>query len=318
LAGMSAVRELAGCRLVRPLLAVPRARLAALLVAERQPFLTDPSNLNPRFERARIRLGEIVIPGRRAAANSEADRTNAGAAGSALCPSARPATTIEDVLAKTQDYGGRRIVREAVLDRLIGRAVALHPSGFAVIDPSPLNAADEETVGQLLARAARCVGGGGGSSSSNSSGYPPRRARLDRLRVGLRADPQRARTLGGCRFVPWRGRVLVLRELAAAAPPVIIAPGERVLWDRRFAVSLAANADCSFRLDYLRRSAVMLVEHPRTGPPRLVDPTLPALWDAAGLAAVLHLGYRRAGVVGTLPALSFRPANPLTRAGFFP
>ena len=55
LAGMSAVRELAGCRLVRPLLAVPRARLAALLAAEGQPFLRDPSNLNPVFERARLR-----------------------------------------------------------------------------------------------------------------------------------------------------------------------------------------------------------------------------------------------------------------------
>ena len=56
LAGMSAVRELPGCRLVRPLLAVPRARLAALLAAEGQPFLRDPSNLNPAFERARLRL----------------------------------------------------------------------------------------------------------------------------------------------------------------------------------------------------------------------------------------------------------------------
>ena len=53
---MSAVRELEGCRLVRPLLAVSRERLAALLAAEGQPFLRDPSNLNPVFERARLRL----------------------------------------------------------------------------------------------------------------------------------------------------------------------------------------------------------------------------------------------------------------------
>src|SRR5437763_667593 len=56
LAAMSVVRELSGCRLVRPLLAVPRARLAALLAAEGQPFLRDPSNTNPAFERARLRL----------------------------------------------------------------------------------------------------------------------------------------------------------------------------------------------------------------------------------------------------------------------
>src|SRR5439155_23111679 len=58
LAAMSAVRELSGCRLLRPLLAVPKARLAALLAAEGQPFLHDPSNLDPVFERARLRLSE--------------------------------------------------------------------------------------------------------------------------------------------------------------------------------------------------------------------------------------------------------------------
>src|SRR5205085_3421398 len=56
LAGMSAVREMAGLRLVRPLLALPKARLTALLETERQPFLSDPSNRNPIFERARLRL----------------------------------------------------------------------------------------------------------------------------------------------------------------------------------------------------------------------------------------------------------------------
>jgi hypothetical protein len=39
------------------------------------------------------------------------------------------------------------------------------------------------------------------------------------------------------------------------------------------------------------------------------------VWDAEGLAGVPHLGYRRPGV-GTLPAISFRPVNPLTSAGF--
>src|SRR5947207_5334954 len=60
LAGMSAVREVAGVRLVRPLLAVPKARLVALLAAERQPFLSDPSNRNPAFERARLRLDDAA------------------------------------------------------------------------------------------------------------------------------------------------------------------------------------------------------------------------------------------------------------------
>jgi tRNA(Ile)-lysidine synthase len=276
LAAMPAVRELAGCRLVRPLLAIPRARLAAFLSAEQQPFLIDPSNLNPAFERARLRAA------------------------------ASAAVSIDEIIGETRTNAQRRIAREAALDRLVGRVVALHPAGFADIDADLLATADDDIAERLLARVAACIGG---------KRYPPRRARRAGLRGGLRAAPQRARTLGGCRFVPWRGRILVLRELAAAAAPVNIAPGEEILWDRRFAVSLAPEAGCSFRLDYLRRSAAMPAEQRPTGLPTLVDPTLPALWDAAGLAAVPALGYRRAGA-GALPELLFHPANPLTQVGF--
>ena len=277
LSGMPAVRELPGCRLVRPLLGVPRARLAAFLEAEDQLFLRDPSNLNPAFERARLR----------------ADLEEAGFA---------------TALAATRANACQRVAREAALDRLIGRAVAVHPAGFAAIDAAVLRLADDDLAERLLARVVACIGGGR---------YPARRERVGRLHAGLIAAPERVRTLGGCRFVPWRGRLLVLREVAAAAiaPPVHIAPGEQVLWDRRFAATLAPEADRLFRLDYLRQSAAALAERHPAGPPPLVDPVLPAFWDAEGLAAVPSLGCRRAGIA-SLPCLAFRPANPLTRAGF--
>ena len=46
-----------------------------------------------------------------------------------------------------------------------------------------------------------------------------------------------------------------------------------------------------------------------------VHAVLPAFWDDEGLAAVPALRYRR-GPAMVLPTLSFRPANPLTTAGF--
>ena len=55
LAGMAAVREVAGLRLLRPLLPVPKARLLATLQALGQPWLEDPSNLAPAFARTRLR-----------------------------------------------------------------------------------------------------------------------------------------------------------------------------------------------------------------------------------------------------------------------
>lgn len=275
LAGISAVRELAGCRLVRPLLAAPRAQLAALLEAERQPFLRDPSNLNPIFERARLR-------------------------------SVLDDAAVDAAVAETRASAGRRIERAAALDALIARAVAIHPAGFAAVEAGVVGAADAGIAERLLGRVVACIG---------AAPYPARRVRLARLRAALAAVPNQARTLGGCRLVPWRGWLLVLREPAAAAEPIDVEPGCKLLWDRRFAVELSPDAPCAFRLGYLGRSGGSLPARRFVDLPPLVDPVLPALWDAAGLAAVPHLGYRRADIA-VLPRLSFRSAMLLTRAGF--
>jgi len=276
LAAMSAVRELPGCRLVRPLLGVPRAPLAALLVAQGQPFLDDPSNLNPAYERARLRLAQC----------------GSGA--------------IDGTLTQRQGYAERRIAREVALDALLGRAVALHPAGFAAIDAAMLAAADHDIAERLLARVAACIGG---------SRYPARRDRVTRLRDELTAMPERARTLGGCRFVPWRGQILVIRELAAASPPLTLEPGETALWDRRFAATLPVDAPGGLTLGYLGQRGESLPECYTGGVPRLVHPVLPAFWDREGLVAVPVLGYRRSGVE-PVPCVLFRPAHPLSQAAF--
>lgn len=55
LAGMAALVEQPQMRLLRPLLGVPRARLTATLLARGVKWIDDPSNSDPRFERARLR-----------------------------------------------------------------------------------------------------------------------------------------------------------------------------------------------------------------------------------------------------------------------
>lgn len=74
LAGMAALVERPEVRLLRPLLQVARARLTATLVALGVPWIDDPSNMDLRFERARLRAGAPladIVPsdgsGRRAA-----------------------------------------------------------------------------------------------------------------------------------------------------------------------------------------------------------------------------------------------------------
>jgi tRNA(Ile)-lysidine synthase len=55
LAGMAALVDQPEVRLLRPLLGVSRARLTATLLARGVQWLDDPSNVDPRFERARLR-----------------------------------------------------------------------------------------------------------------------------------------------------------------------------------------------------------------------------------------------------------------------
>jgi tRNA(Ile)-lysidine synthase len=307
LAGMSAVRELRGCRLVRPLLSVPRARLAALLADERQPFLRDPSNLNPAFERARLRLQGIVVRGYPEGAGMERVNTGLWDVNSGFIAVRRPGmTVVDDVVEELRDCGHQRIEREHILDGLIARSVALHPAGFALVDPGVIALAEPESAERLLGRVAACIGG---------ARYPARRARLARLRAGLTVQPDRARTLGGCRFVPWRGHLLVLREISAACMPVRLQPGASLVWDRRFAADLASTATSNFTLGYLSHLGMAAMHGEKGNLPRLLRPVLPALWDEKGLAAVPHLSYCRGGAE-TLPRLLFRPANPLTSAGF--
>jgi tRNA(Ile)-lysidine synthase len=83
LAGMAALLELREARLLRPLLPIPRARLTATLGVRKVAWIDDPSNVDVRFERARLRKsGSAVAPaaGRQGPARAARDRRLASAA----------------------------------------------------------------------------------------------------------------------------------------------------------------------------------------------------------------------------------------------
>ncbi len=75
LAGMAALIERPEARLLRPLLTVLRARLTASLLALGVRWIDDPSNTDPRFERARLRNAGS---GGSAASADEQERRAAG------------------------------------------------------------------------------------------------------------------------------------------------------------------------------------------------------------------------------------------------
>jgi tRNA(Ile)-lysidine synthase len=281
LAAMSAIRELADCRLLRPLLGVARDRLVAFLEAERQPFISDPSNLDPAFERSRLRQGDGVPAG-----NSR-------------------------LLGEIRVLGRTRAAREHERDTHLARFVSLHSAGFALLDPAMMPETPPEMAERLLSAVTAAIGG---------ASYPPRRARIVRLLANLGQAARRGHTVGGCRFIRWRERILVTRELAKAAPPVRLRPGERIVWDRRFEIMTPRADGGPFTIGYLGLPEaphldLRTLQLRRARVPRLLLSVLPGVWDEKGIAAIPHLGYAREGVVG-LPQIVFRPLNPLTQASF--
>jgi tRNA(Ile)-lysidine synthase len=122
LAGMSAIAADRGVRILRPLLGFAHADLLALCRARGLAWLEDPTNRDPRFLRARMRL--------------------AGA-----------------VPAIDADAGRTRMQLEKELARLAARTVALAPGGFAWLDRARLAEAGPARAQGVLARAVLCVGG---------------------------------------------------------------------------------------------------------------------------------------------------------------
>ena len=120
LAGMAALVEWRDARLLRPLLGVARAELTTMLTARGVAWIDDPSNADPRFERARLRAAGVVP-----AAAGEAQTT-------------RPA----------REAG----VARAAVDMLENDGeLALDRDAFARLDPA--------TAAALLSRVVQAVGG---------------------------------------------------------------------------------------------------------------------------------------------------------------
>jgi tRNA(Ile)-lysidine synthase len=286
LSSMPSMLELAHCRVLRPLLGVPRDRLAALLVAEGQAWIEDPSNDDPRFARTRVR------------------RLRGALAQEGLSPLRLAATARR--LARS------RAVLDEATDRRLAAAVRLDPAGFALADPAILLAAPEDIALRALARLLAVVGG---------SEHPPRLERLERLLSRLRHKGGSGATLAGCRLLNRSAGLLLCREPAATAAPVSLPPGSSVRWDRRFTVRLRPDAPPGLLVGALGPAETgrlaRLVSAPEV--PAAARPALPALQDLEGVRLVPHLRFMRDGDLageGEWLTIDFRPIRMLTRSGF--
>jgi tRNA(Ile)-lysidine synthase len=180
-------------------------------------------------------------------------------------------------------------------------------------------AAPAEVSLRALARILLCIGG---------RPYEPGTEKLERLHARMVVERgEVASTLAGCRLIGVDGGLLVCRELRGLPDPVVVASGDRLIWDGRFAVGVTVAGGPSAKETRLLAlgaagwSEVVgawpeLRRHPM---PRQARLSLPALADGEGILNVPHLAYRRGGSdaeeVGFVAA--FRPTKAASGAGYF-
>jgi len=289
LAGMAPVAERARYRLIRPLLPVSKGRLKATLQARGLTWLEDPSNADSGFTRVRMRQ---LLP----------DLAEEGVTADRLTESAGQMAEIRALL-------------EDQAAEILARHVWLHPTGFLVLDWEAIRELPHHLTRSALAACLTTIGG---------LEFAPRSERLEGLHARLCAGLGGGATLGGCRVLPRRNGLLILRE-AKRIEEIQAIPGRTLRWDGRFRWILGAEPGpyrgglkvTALRADgvpYLRERGLRAPLAVLPGP---VRPTLPALRDASGLVAVPHLGFLRRGwTPKSVGNCEFRPQNPLTRAAF--
>jgi len=279
LAGMSAVREWGGVRLLRPLLGIAKHDLRATLTARGQDWIEDPSNRNPAFERARLR-------------EQAADQDP------------------HDALPALHRAGLERHRLEAEAATRLCAGLTLHESGWASLNPAVLP--DGEPASALaFASLLQAVGG------TEYAIAPDRRVEgLAQLRglgpagftLGGCYLSVRAGRLQVCR--DWGA----ISDEVPLHPGMRLLWDRR--FDVEIPADLGIGAD--FTIARLGERGIRSLgrdpEKPEPGTgdaiPIAARKALPALWQGERLAAVPHLGF------GPAVAARFKPVNPATSSGF--
>jgi tRNA(Ile)-lysidine synthase len=209
--GLAAIPEesvWSGVAVLRPLLDIPKARLAATLTEAGIAWVEDPSNRDQRFERARMRACSDAL--------------------------ARLGLTPEALARSAQRLRRARAALDHAADAFLAEHGAVSEAGYCLIARDALVARPAEIALRVLARAVNAVGG---------RETPLRLAKIEALLASLLESPRAAHTLGGCRLQPVGERLGIFRETRGSGLPTLqLAPGERALWDNRFRVELEASA----------------------------------------------------------------------------
>lgn len=201
LAGIPAVGQWCGVGLFRPLLGVRREALRAALLARGITWIDDPSNVDERFERVRIRQALPLL----AALGVSAER---------LAGHAAELREIADGLWR------------AAAD-WVAQHVRLYPEGFGEVPLADLLAQPDALRGRILALLVERFG----------AGRLPDAGERTLLSAWAAAEGSPRRTLAGAVLARRTRQLLVGREAGRILTgPAMIPDAGEIIWDRRFRV----------------------------------------------------------------------------------
>ena len=271
LSGMTPLRQPPGCGFwqVRPLLDAPRADLRHYATTLRLPFVDDPSNDDPRFDRVRARRALAAL-------------ADLGLTADGLAETARRMDRAREALAARAASVAETILRHD--DPATGQLV-LDRDGFA--------ATERDTQLRLLAAALQWVGG---------QPYRPRATALegliDRILGGAGG------TLIGAQAAVARDTIRIFREYSAVRD--IMAPtGPDHSWDGRWRIA-GVPVDGFHTRAIGPDGWAQIAEKPAHAPPYEAALGLPAVFDGDRLIACAPLGHGPAHEARLIrPAASF-------------
>lgn len=269
LSAMAPLSDWEGIHILRPLLAVPRIRIEAFLRRQGQSWIEDPTNRDGSQERARIR-GRLP------------DFGALGLTGEALALSARRLRR------------ARQAIEAATGDFLRAR-LTLHEAGYAEIPLPAFLAVPEEIALKALAAILPPIGGGGA---------PVSLSKLEACLDAMRAEPGKM-TLRGCELSVRRGKLMIVREFGRMdRAPVPIQPGETLIWDGRFRVTLPATETHPADIRPLGADGLAALRKGGGGPgvvPRAAALALPSIWRGEALRHAPFARFEGGPLPGWIP-----------------
>lgn len=267
LAGMAPSRALlpdGSVQLVRPLLGIRKATLAAMLREAGGTWLDDPSNERLDFERVRLRAAHEHL----AALGLSNDK---------LALSALRLGRARDALERIAEQRLRALVDD-------------HGGVYGSIDRTALEAEPEEIRVRLLVRLLAAFGG---------QAKPAQLSQVEALVEALARGRPVAQTLGGCIVSQGRTTLRLYREPGHhTLAELRIGPGDEVVWDWRFRLRYAeAEREAEVGGDGAAGAAEPVVVRPlglaayatlrgglapKDRPPARAAAGLPSVWSGNG------------------------------------